>query len=80
MVYDPNVRYVDLYVNGVWKALIHLEKKISGQQDNHSSYVWEVIGLKWSYDKRPPDSEIAGLQLGIKLPKTLEENIDRYDI
>ena len=50
-MYNPNVKLVDLYKDGVWKCKVEYKKVLSSQQtNNHQDSSWELVGSKFDYE------------------------------
>ena len=79
-MYDPNVKLVDLYKDGVWKCKVAYTKVISTQdQNNHQDYSWQLNLARFDYDNNPGNAEVAELQFA-SLPNAITDSMTRIDI
>lgn len=79
-MYNPNVKLVDLYKDGVWKCKIEYKKVLSSQQENnHQNSSWQLVGAKFDYENNPGSEVVQELQFA-QLPTTVTNEMTRIDI
>ena len=79
-MYNPNVKLVDLYKDGVWKCKIEYKRTLSSQQtNNHQDSSWQLIGAKFDYENNPGELLVEELQF-TQLPNTVTNDMTRIDI
>jgi len=78
-MYNPNVKLVDLYKDGVWKCKVEYKKTIAPQEQDHLGYSWILVGAKFDYEDNPGVEEVEKLQFS-QLPNTVTNDMTRIDI
>lgn len=78
MTFDPNLKLVDLYVNGIWKCKLAYEIAYGSQQDGHKP-MWKLSGVRFDYHKNPGPDDVSELQFK-KYPQTIDDSVEKIDL
>ena len=75
-MYDPYVKLVDVYKDGVWKCKVEYKKVLASQTEGEH---WKLNGARFDYENNPGSSEVQQFQF-TGYPDTVEDSLTRIDI
>lgn len=79
-MYNPNVKLVDVYKDGVWGCKVEYHKAFSTQDvNNHQNFSWEYAGIYFDMDNNPGVALVQQLQFS-SFPSIVPDDMTRIDL